>query len=340
MIKQRIEERFTKYLEAKYPDKSNISLVNLTEINMGWETELFTLQTTYEQNGGHHVENMVLRIFSGDSAEEKVQKEYLVMKTLVDVGYPVPEIYDYDLSGDVIEKPFILMRQIMGKTLDDTYRNVSQEEFDYGVNLLIELFFRLHQLDITPFTEIPYLLYTKEATQRILEYYSISVEEGLPWIEPVVSWLKENQPHERVEDQVLLHLDYHGMNVMIDEDNKPYVIDWSAARIADYRIDLAWTTLLYTTFGGEFYGDLIIEKYSELSGKRVDNLEYYEVLATTRRIIDFGKTVLGSSGESGLKPEIIEIMKESKAHFQNVHDFLTKRTGLRLKEFDQILNSI
>ena len=41
-----------------------------------------------------------------------------------------------------------------------------------------------------------------------------------------------------------------------------------------------------------------------------------------------------------MKPEIVEIMKDSKEHFQKVHDFLTARTGLRLKEFDQILNSI
>jgi aminoglycoside phosphotransferase (APT) family kinase protein len=211
---------------------------------------------------------------------------------------------------------------------------------DKGLDLLFGLFHRLHRLDITEFTDITGVSYTEDATQTILDYYSSCVEEVLPWIEPVVIWLRENKPENSLEPQSLLHRDYHGMNVMIGEDDKPYVIDWSAAMIGDYRIDLAWTILLGTTFGGEFFRDLIIGKYSELSGQTIEDIEFYEVVAATRRIIDFGKTMTGGSSASGLKPEIVELMKESKEHFQKVHDFLTERTGIRLNEFDLILNSI
>ena len=307
---------------------------------MGWETELYTMEINYDQGGVHHTENRVLRIFSGESAGNKVKKEYQLMKTIYEAGYPVPEVYHSDTSGDIIGKPFILMKRIMGKTLDDTYRNETPEEIDKGLNLLFGLFLRLHRLDITAFIDLPSIAYKEDATQTILDYYSSCVTEGLPWMEPVVLWLEENKPETSLEPQSLLHRDYHGMNVMIGEDDKPYVIDWSAAMIGDYRIDLAWTILLYTTFGGEFFRDLIIGKYSELSGKTIEDIEFYEVVAATRRIIDFGKTVTGGSSASGLKPEIVEIMKDSKEHFQKVHDFLTARTGLRLKEFDQILNSI
>ena len=340
MEKQRINEQLTKYLSEQHPDRSNISLSNISEINMGWETELFTLEINYDSDEVHHKENRVLRIFSGESAGNKVTKEYQLMKTLYEAGYPVPEVYHNDTTGDIIGKPFILMKRIMGKTLDDTYNNETPEEADKGLNILFRLFHRLHQLDITEFTDIPGVTYTEDTTKTILDYYSDCVEDVLPWIEPVVLWLQDNKPETSHELQSLLHLDYHGMNVMMDEDGKPYVIDWSAAMIADYRLDLAWTVLLYTTFGGEFFRDLILGKYSELSGKTIENIEYYEVIAATRRIIDFGKTVTGGSGASGLKPEIVEIMKDSKEHFMKVHDFLTARTGIRLEEFDQILNSI
>jgi len=286
------------------------------------------------------MENRVLRIFSGESAGNKVKKEFQLMKTMYEAGYPVPEVYHSDTTGDIIGKPFILMKRIMGKTLDDTYRNETPEEIDKGLNLLFGLFHKLHRLDITAFIDLPGIAYTEDATQTILDFYSSSAAEDLPWIEPVVLWLEENKPETSLEPQSLLHRDYHGMNVMMGEDGEPYIIDWSAAMIGDYRIDLAWTILLYTTFGGEFFRDLIIDKYSELSGKTIEGIEYYEVVAATRRIIDFGKTVTGGSSASGLKPEIVEIMKDSKEHFQKVHDFLTARTGIRLKEFDQILNSI
>lgn len=340
MEKLRISEQLTQYIAEQYSNSTNVSISNLAEINMGWETELFTLEINYEEDGVHHVENRVLRIFSGESAGNKVKKEYQLMEALFKASYPVPEVYDYDIKGDVIGKPFILMRRIMGKTLDDTYRNETKEELDKGLNLLFGLFHRLHRLDITEFTDIPGVSYTENSTQRILDYYSSCIEEVLPWIEPVVLWLVENKPETSLEPQSLLHWDYHGMNVMIGEDDKPYVIDWSAAMIGDYRINLAWTILLYTTFGGEFFRDLIIGKYSELSGQTIEDIEFYEVVAATRRIIDFGKTVTGGSSASGLKPEIVEIMKDSKEHFQKVHDFLTERTGIRLNEFDLILNSI
>jgi len=42
----------------------------------------------------------------------------------------------------------------------------------------------------------------------------------------------------------------------------------------------------------------------------------------------------------GLKPEVVEMMKESKEHYQRVHGVLTARTGIRLDEFAEALDSI
>ena len=130
-------------------------------------------------------------------------------------------------------------------------------------------------------------------------------------------------------------MDYHGMNVMIDQNDRSYVIDWGASRIGDSRLDLGWTILLYNTFGGSMFRAPLIEAYEEKGGK-IGSLEFFEVMAATRRIIDL-INVTGGSGSVGLKPDVLESMRDSKDHFIKVHDFLEERTGIRLKELDKLL---
>ncbi len=63
-------------------------------------------------------------------------------------------------------------------------------------------------------------------------------------------------------------------------------------------------------------------------------------MAATRRIIDFATTMEGGFGSAGLKPEVVELMKESKDHYRRVHGVLTARTGIRLDEFAGTLDLI
>ena len=105
-------------------------------------------------------------------------------------------------------------------------------------------------------------------------------------------------------------------------------------------MDLGWTTLLYTTFGGEMFRDPILAEYTEHSGMEVADIEYFEVMAAARRIIDFVTTIESGVDSVGLKPEVVEMMKESKEHYQRVHGVLTARTGIRLDEIAEALDSI
>jgi aminoglycoside phosphotransferase (APT) family kinase protein len=109
-----LSEKLKEYLDSLNDRRSNHSIGDISEINMGWETELFTLQHRFTEKGAHVTEDLVLRVFSGDGAASKASKEYHLMK-LHDVGYPVPPVYNLETSGEFIDKPFIVMKRIMGK---------------------------------------------------------------------------------------------------------------------------------------------------------------------------------------------------------------------------------
>jgi aminoglycoside phosphotransferase (APT) family kinase protein len=296
---------------------------------MGWETELFTFKTVHDE----HEADLVLRVFSGERAGSKASKEFYLMKRLDEVGYTVPHVYHIDTSGDVIGKPFLIMQRIIGTTLDDVYRSEDDEKLREGIYRLMELFVGLHKLDVNEFAGLPDLP-TVSITEYINRFHEAK-DEYTPWVAPVIDWLRENKPEDRGDYQAICHNDYHGFNVMIDQNDKAYVIDWGSARICDSRIDLGWTLLLYSTFGGAMFKAPVIETYNELGGY-VDSLSFFEVLACTRRIIDL-VTVLYGDGSVGLKPDVLNLMKKQRDHFQKVHDHLEETTGIRLAELDKIL---
>jgi aminoglycoside phosphotransferase (APT) family kinase protein len=339
MNKQTLAKQLVTHLKQIYRDRTGISLASLEEINMGWETELYTFEVDSRKNGDRIKEHRVLRVFQGDGAGRKSAKEYFLMSRLCEAGYPVPRVYSHEASGETIGKPFILMERILGNTLDATYRNETPEELQRGIYRLIKLFVKLHQLDVTSFKDVPNLPFHDDHVQDTLDWYGRNAQEQLYWLKPVVDWLTERKQHIDMVPPSLLHMDFHGMNVMLRGDGSEAVIDWSLSRIGDHRMDLGWTMLLYTTFGEEVFRGPILAEYSEQSGEEVADLEFFEVIAATRRIIDFALTVGGDIDSIGLKPEVVEMMKESKEHFQRVHDVLTERTGITLDEFVEALDS-
>jgi len=324
----RLQDDLEKYLSQ---NGLATSVIELNEINMGWETELFTFKKV--QDGRE--EGLVLRIFSGEHSGDKATKEYYLMNRLSEVGYPVPNVYHIDTRGSVLGKPFILMERIMGTTLDAAYQGTTPENVQQGIHRLIGLFVELHRLDVSLFSDLPNV--SKISYRDSIRRYHEACKKNIPWLKPVIEWLYKHQPDDNDEYCAICHNDYHGKNVMLNKKNQPYVIDWGASNISDSRTDLAWTILLYTTFGGSMYRAPLIETYSELGGK-VDDLDFFEVLAATRRIVDLGSVVFGT-GSYGLKPDVLNLMREQREHYSKVHDFLEERTGIRLKEFDSLLAS-
>ncbi len=331
MDKQSLTLPLQDYLDAENSVHGYV-VSDVDEIKGGWETELFTFKAVY----GGNEKNLVLRVFSGNHAGAKASKEYSLMKKLDEAGYPVPCVSHVEPSGNVIEKPFLIMERVMGKTLDESYRSDVDEAIKTGIYRLVELLVRLHKLDVTEFVGLPDL-----KTVSILDYindYGEASDKLAPWLSPVIDWLKLNKPIESIAYQAVCHNDYHGFNVMLDQNDEAYVIDWGSARISDPRVDLGWTVLLYGTFGGAMFKAPLIELYRELGGN-IDSFDFFEVLSVTRRIVDLVSVLYGGGGY-GLKPDALDLMRREKSHFVKVHDLLTELTGIKLVELDTILEKL
>ncbi len=116
----------------------------------------------------------------------------------------------------------------------------------------------------------------------------------LPGFDEAATWLREHKPIDYVPG--LMHGDYQFANVMY-EDGAPAqlaaIVDWEMGTVGDPKLDLGWTVQSWpddttTPEASEFgyvdmYGmpsrDQVLQHYAEVSGRQVDDIDYYVVLA-------------------------------------------------------------
>lgn len=336
-----VSEKLAEYYRRVYSDKSGLTVSGAEEISRGWETELYSFKVEYDEGHRRIREERVVRIYPGRGAAQKAEKEYVVMSKLREVGYPVPEVFHIDVEGEVLGRPFIVMERIVGRSLMEDFMGGSKEGLEGALALMIGLFVKLHRIEVKrvfPKTNM------RDAAGYIdsrLGWAMIEMEEnGVQWIHPVIQWLEERKAGVAPERLVIVHRDFHPMNIMLREDGSPAVIDWGAAGVGDYRDDLAWSVLLAGTFWDFSLKKKILDEYESISGRKVREFEFFEVLAILRRLIDVSVSLIMGAEEMGMRAGAEEMMRESKQHLVKVHDLLKERTGLRLPEFEELLNKL
>ncbi|MEV7886706.1 phosphotransferase family protein [Streptomyces sp. NPDC002817] len=116
----------------------------------------------------------------------------------------------------------------------------------------------------------------------------------LPGFEVAAGWLRAHEPLDYVPG--LMHGDYQFANVMYRHGapaRLAAIVDWEMGTVGDPKLDLAWmlrgwpentnapeaATASYVDLTGMPSRDALIQHYSAVSGRQVDDMDYYDVLA-------------------------------------------------------------
>lgn len=332
-------QKLTEQYQYRYPDRLNLRISDTKEITDGWETKLYRYTINYIINEKPVSEQHVIRIFSSN-AVKKSEKEYRVMKKLKDQGYPVPEVFHNEINRDIIGKPFINMEYLPGNTMDHRFRIVSDSARKELYTQMIELFVDLHQVKVSTIFPNNTLSDTDDYLSSFLNVIDVRITEiNFIWAKPVVDWLKDRRNYVKIGELSVLHGDFHGRNILYREDGTAAVIDWSGAHVGDFRFDLAWTIILFSTFGGNFFRDLLLNLYSEVSGNEICDIEYFEVLGCLYRIVHVFSSFLNMDDETGVVSKSEAMTPDISEHFHKVYEMLVDRTEIKLPEFENILIS-
>jgi aminoglycoside phosphotransferase (APT) family kinase protein len=345
-----IVKSLEEYYNKEYVNGENLVISKVKEITMGWETELYSFIVAFEETGHHVKEERVIRLYHGNGAAEKASREFKVMSYLFDAGYPVPEVFHLETRAKILDKPFIIMEKIKGHNMMDDLLRASEKEQKSLMTLFIRLWVDLHNLEIPRTSEelYTYLSYgvseikdTQWYIERNLNWARKDVEGfSIRWMEPVLHWLDEHKAGVSSEKLSIIHRDFHPNNVMIREDGSLVVIDWGAVTVGDFRDDLAWTILLGITYLDPSFREIILKTYQEISGRKILDIEFFEVNAIFRRLRDFTISFKNSPEQMGMRPGALEKMRQDSEQLRGVYGLLKEKTGLRISELEQLLNTL
>jgi aminoglycoside phosphotransferase (APT) family kinase protein len=116
----------------------------------------------------------------------------------------------------------------------------------------------------------------------------------LPGFDVAAAWLRAHRPIDYIPG--LMHGDYQFANVMY-RDGAPArlaaIVDWEMGAVGDPKLDLGWVVQSWPEDTGEpkaaesSYVDLtgmpsraeLLEHYARVSGRQVDDIDYYVILA-------------------------------------------------------------
>ena len=87
----RVKKNLEKYLRTRYSTRTEREIVGVKSLTKGWETELFSFDFRFKEEGEQKEENLILRIYPGKDVQNKIKWEFNVLVALFNEGYPVPK---------------------------------------------------------------------------------------------------------------------------------------------------------------------------------------------------------------------------------------------------------
>jgi aminoglycoside phosphotransferase (APT) family kinase protein len=263
------------------------------------------------------------------------------MKQLYAMGYPVPQVLLLGADGTRFDKPFVIMERIVGRSMGAISDESPVEKKLELLTLFCQMFVDLHALDWRAFAPDTPPYEARDLSTIVghqlscWQAYTLSLQNDA--FAPVFNWLRERLPDVRFGRPSVIHMDYHPYNILIREDGAPFVIDWTSAQVSDYRLDLAWTLLLMSTYGHPESREIVLGEYERLAGHRVEQIEYFEAAACLRRLFSILVSLGGGAGRLGMRPGA-EAMMKNVGHIERVYALLRDRTGITVARVEELLS--
>jgi aminoglycoside phosphotransferase (APT) family kinase protein len=220
----------------------------------------------------------------------------------------VPEVLAECADESVLGCPFYVMGHVEGVVLDGELPaayGAADPEAAIGREF-IDALAAIHRLDAAD-PAIAGFGRPDGYLERQLRRFRSLLEEGatrpLPDLDAVADWLEANRPS--TAHHTLVHGDYRLGNVMFDPTAPLLgaVLDWEMATIGDPLADLGYATMAWAQAGEEPnpITDLspltrgpgfarredLVDRYAEQSGRPVEGLDWYRVLAAWKAAIFF-----------------------------------------------------
>lgn len=260
------------------------------------------------------------------------------MQLLGERGIPVPRVLLLALDDSPLGNAFVVMEYISGPTLHQVLSQAAESESRDLIRRMTALQLATHRLPWEGLVEPPLAADQRpeELTPQLLAEMQEAIRRyQLKEFEPYLRWLEDHRQQGAVSRLSLIHNDYHPENLLV-HNGELVVIDWAFAEASDYRLDLAWTSMLVEAMLGESSRAMLLECYEQLAESEVECFQYFEVLKLTQRMVTIATWM-----DERVQIPVYRITRQAirgeyKVHVLNPYRRLKQITGLRLPSIEAL----
>lgn len=304
-----VHDRLTAWLARTKPSWNGLTVAPMDVVlGSGFSAEIFFVDVEYTEDGHHQHRTLVVRrqpqtfevVFESDL---KLQAN--MMAALDARGdLPVPAWVGMEDDATILGAPFLVMGRVEGQAATQrpnynvegwlTERSPA-ERMTHFTNALTALA-KLHEVDWREgFT---FLNRPDRGAAGLEQYLGYLVDwhaargqgRKLPIVDTAMQWVLENRPDNT--DTCVLWGDPTPSNVMWRPDGSvAALIDWELAALGPRELDLAWWLYFDDLFSRRFgvtrleglpTRDETVAIYEKAAGRKVGNLDYYDVVVALR----------------------------------------------------------
>jgi tRNA A-37 threonylcarbamoyl transferase component Bud32 len=218
----------------------------------------------------------LVKLFDENYLKSDVLNEALNQSRVEEAGLNVPKIQEVTkIDGNWA----IIMDYVEGKTLADVMAENPDKEDEY-LQKFVDLQLKMHEY------KVPLLNTLKDKMDRKISGTDLSA---------TIRYELHTRLGGMPKHKKLCHGDFNPSNIIIGDDGKDYIIDWSHATQGNASADVARTYLLFKLEGK----DVLAEKYMNLFCKESD---------TARQYVDKWLPIVAASQTVKGKPEEREFL--------------------------------
>jgi aminoglycoside phosphotransferase (APT) family kinase protein len=337
-------ETLERYYGRKLQGKGNVEISDIADIAGGISNYMYSFRLEYDEGTGRHSENLILRACRDKG---KLHREFQVLQKLYPTSIPVPKVYD--IGEEIPGFSFIIMEKIEGQTMDKGMLNIaiartissnaaesmtdaeiaelfknaeiaeSLKQFSRILADINTLDWRSIGFDFLDPPEGEYGYINRQLSGLRERYKSLEID----CLNPILDWLEANKPPS--DHYVLLHSDYHPLNVMVDKGEIAAIVDWEGVQIGDAAYDVCCFCFLLRVLDplDEWHSivtETLLGHYRETTGRELQNFDFYLVLRAVGKLFHILGMKIHGTEKLGMRTEAeslvhhlgacIEVVKE------------------------------
>jgi aminoglycoside phosphotransferase (APT) family kinase protein len=285
--------RLGRWLDSKGLPGGDGDLV-VTRISGGSQNQLLQLRSGDTR--------LVLRAAPAHASAERgrtMLREYRLVRALADTDVPHARARAVAEDPDILGQPFYVMDHVDGwSPMQGGWAAPFDTDLDARAGLAVRLVDGIARLARVDWQAVgldgfgrPDGFHDRQV-DRWLTYLDRYRFRELPGLDVAAEWLRTHRPREYRPG--IMHGDYQFANVMYANGTPARlaaIVDWEMATIGDPLLDLGWALIAWPPEGDDMVAaryldyagmpprDDLLQHYATVSGRPVDDIDYYVILA-------------------------------------------------------------